>query len=153
MYNIPNIKTVTPVEATIHTHCRNTKHLEKKKKNSWKLLDKISGQKTGCVQENTQAWQFMVCHRIFFLTGIVELFFLSAFQYTVIVFFEFLYERGWTWSKNSSFVIKTNNLQLGKQVALLDMVVFRMSLPGTASVPAATVWLAEKIAWSEYYED
>lgn len=46
MYNIPNIKTVTPVEATIHTHCRNTKHLKKKKKkkileNYWtKFLDR-----------------------------------------------------------------------------------------------------------------
>lgn len=55
--------------------------------------------------------------------------------------------------KNSSFVIKTSNLQLGKQVALLDMVVFCMSLLGTAPVPAATVWLPEKKAWSEYCED
>lgn len=41
MYNIPNIKTVTPVEATIHTHCRNTKHLKKKKK---KKFLKTTGQ-------------------------------------------------------------------------------------------------------------
>lgn len=124
------------------------------KKNSWKLLDKISAEEMGHIKKAHRHDRSSFTIEFFYRNHI----FVSALQYSITVFFEILCEEGWTWSSIFfSLIIKHRNLGLEKEVAVLDTVILiQYSLcPFWVQHQYEKLqfgFLRKKITWSKYWK-